>query len=142
MAAFALAMQAMVDPRPELEAVARRMSSGLETPPFAWSVLAFVLARLGRREDALEIIDAVLMCSATTIGEASLYAAPLAALGEFDRAAELLQAACEDRCGMLAMVLRDPAHAHWLPGHRIGRRMLRAVFGAEGVETMASGAST
>jgi DNA-binding winged helix-turn-helix (wHTH) protein len=128
-AAFALAMHAMADPRPELEAAACRMSSGLQTPPFVWSVLAFVLARLGRRDDALHIIDAVLLCSATTIGEASLHAAPLAALGETDRAARLLQAAYEDRCGMLAMVLRDPAHAHWLHSHRVGRELLRGVFG-------------
>ena len=48
---------------------------------------------------------------------------------EIDRAAELLQRACDERCGMLAMVLRDPAHAGWLPGHPVGRRFLQAVFG-------------
>ena len=70
-----------------------------------------------------------LLCSTTKIGEAGLYAAPLAPLGETDRAAGLLQAASEDRCDMLAMVLRDPAHSHWLPAHRTGRRILRSVFG-------------
>jgi tetratricopeptide (TPR) repeat protein len=127
--AFALAIRAMVAPSPEIEAPAWRLSEGADTPPFVWTVLSFVLARLGRREAALDIIDATLICSRTTTGEATLYAAPLAALGELDRAAALLQKACDERCGMLAMVLRDPAHAHWLPGHPVGRTLLSAVFG-------------
>lgn len=127
--AFALAMRAMVAPTPDIEAPAWRLSEGLDTPPFVWTVLSFVLARLQRREPALDIIDASLLCSRTTTGEATLYAAPLAALGEFDRAAALLQRAYDDRSGMLAMVLRDPAHAGWLPQHPMGRSLLRGVFG-------------
>jgi DNA-binding winged helix-turn-helix (wHTH) protein/tetratricopeptide (TPR) repeat protein len=127
--AFSLAMRAMVAPTPAIEAPAWRLSEGADTPPFVWTVLSFVLACLGRREAALDIIDATLICSRTTTGEATLYAAPLAALGEVDRAAELLQRALDERCGMLAMVLRDPAHAGWLPQHPVGRDLLRAVFG-------------
>lgn len=126
--AFALAIRAMVAPSPEIEAPAWRLSEGPDTPPFVWTVLSFVLARLGRREAALDIIDATLLCSRTTPGEATLYAAPLAELGEIDRAAALLQRAYDDRSGMLAMVLRDPAHAGWLPQHPVGRALLRAVF--------------
>ena len=127
--AFALAIRAMVAPSPEIEAPAWRLSEGADTPPFVWTVLSFVLAQLGRREAALDIIDATLICSRTTTGEATLYAAPLAALGEVDRAAALLQRAYDERCGMLAMVLRDPAHAGWLPGHPVGRALLNSVFG-------------
>lgn len=126
--AFSLAMHAMVAPTPDLEAPAWRLAEGRDTPPFVWTVLSFVLARLGRRDAALDIIDATLACSRTTPGEASLYAAPLAALGEIDRAAALLQRACDERCGMLAMVLRDPAHAPWLSAHPTGRRLLATVF--------------
>jgi hypothetical protein len=93
MVAFALAMRAMVAPTPDIEAPAWRLSEGPDTPPFVWTVLSFVLARLHRRQSALDIIDASLLCSRTTPGEATLYAAPLAALGEFDRAAGLLQRA-------------------------------------------------
>jgi DNA-binding winged helix-turn-helix (wHTH) protein len=127
--AFSLAMQAQVAPVPAIEAPAWRLRDGADTPPFVWTVLSFVLARLGRREAALDIIDATLICSRTTTGEATLYAAPLAALGEIDRAAALLQRALDERCGMLAMVLRDPAHAGWLPQHPVGRALLAAVFG-------------
>ena len=127
--AFRLAIRAMVAPTPDIEAPAWRLSEGPDTPPFVWTVLSFVLARLGRRDSALDIIDATLICSRTTTGEATLYAAPLAALGELDRAAALLQTAYDERCGMLAMVLRDPAHAGWLPDHPIGRALLRGVFG-------------
>lgn len=127
--AFALAIRALVAPTPALEAPAWRLADGADTPPFVWTVLSFVLARLGRREAALDIIDATLICSRTTTGEATLYAAPLAALGEVDRAAALLQRALDERCGMLAMVLRDPAHAGWLPGHPVGRQLLLSVFG-------------
>jgi DNA-binding winged helix-turn-helix (wHTH) protein len=127
--AFSLAIQAMVAPQPELEAAALRLTQGLDTPPFVWTVASFVLSRLGRREAALDIVDTALLCSRTTAGEATLYAAPLAALGELDRAAALLRAAVDERCGMMAMVLRDPAHAHWLPHHAVGRALLNDVFG-------------
>lgn len=126
---FTLAIQAMVSPRAELGVAARRLTDGLDTPPFVWTVASFVYARLGLRDEALDIIDTVLLCSATTAGEASLYAAPLAAIGEFDRAAELLERAAAERSGMLAMVLRDPAHAGWLPDHPRGRALLQMVFG-------------
>ena len=129
LAAFELAIRAMVAPSPDIEAPAWRLSEGADTPPFVWTVLSFVLARLQRREAALDIIDATLICSRTTTGEATLYAAPLAMLGDTDRAAELLQRAYDEHCGMLAMVLRDPVHAGWLAGHPTGRSLLRAVFG-------------
>lgn len=126
--AFALAIRAMVAPTPDIEAPAWRLSEGADTPPFVWTVLSFVLAHLNHREAALDIIDATLLCSRTSAGEAALYAAPLAALGEYDRAADLLQRAFDERSGMLAMVLRDPAHAGWLGRHPVGQRLLRAVF--------------
>lgn len=128
--AFALAMRAMAAPEPALEAQAQRLTEGRDTPPFVWTVLAFVLARLGRRGAALDIIDTVLLCSATTTGEACLYAAPLAALGDTARAAALLQRAADERCGMLALVLRDPAHAGWLRHSPAGQALLSQVFGA------------
>lgn len=127
--AFALAIRAMVAPTQDLEGPAWRLAEGRDTPPFVWTVLAFVLAQIGRREAALDIIDATLQCSRTSTGEAALYAAPLAALGETARAAGLLQRACDERCGLLAMVLRDPAHAGWLPQHPVGRALLQRVYG-------------
>jgi len=127
--AFSLAIQAMASPQPELEAAALRLTQGLDTPPFVWTVASFVLSRLGRREATLDIVDTALLCSRTTAGEAALYAAPLAALGEHDRAAALLRAAVDERCGMMAMVLRDPAHAHWLSRHPAGQALLKDVFG-------------
>lgn len=128
MTAFGLAIQAMVAPEPVLAARAWRLTQGMETPPFVWTVLAYVLARVGHRTDALDVIEAALICSSTSPGEATLYAAPLAALGEFDQAAALLRAAARDRAGMLAMVLRDPAHAHWIRDHPAGRALLQEVF--------------
>lgn len=130
--AFALAIRAMVAPEPGLAVTAWRLTEGRDTPPFVWTVLSFVLARLQQREPALDIVDASLLCSRTTPGEATLYAAPLACLGEYDRAAALLRRALDERCGMLAMVLRDPVHADWLRGHPEGRRLLAAVFGPDG----------
>lgn len=127
--AFSLAIQALVAPQPDLEAAALRLTQGLDTPPFVWTVASFVLARLQRRAATLDIVDTALLCSRTSAGEATLYAAPLAALGEHERAAHLLRAAVDERCGMMAMVLRDPAHAHWLPQHPAGRALLRDVFG-------------
>jgi DNA-binding winged helix-turn-helix (wHTH) protein len=127
--AFALAIRAMVAPEPSLLAPTLRLIEGRDTPPFVWTVSSFVLARLGQHEPALDIIDAALLCSRTSAGEATLYAAPLAEMGQLDRAASLLQTACEQRCGMLAMVLRDPVHAGWLPKHPLGRQLLAQVFG-------------
>ena len=130
--AFALAIRAMVAPEAALLAPTLRLIEGRDTPPFVWTVSSFVLARLGQREQALDIIDAALLCARTSAGEATLYAAPLAELGEFERAAGLLQTACAQRCGMLAMVLRDPAHAGWLPQHALGRQLMQQVFGSIG----------
>lgn len=127
--AFSLALLAMVAPRPELEAAALRLTQGADAPPFTWTVSSYVLACLGRREAALDIVDTALICSSTSPGEATLYAAPLAALGEHDRAATLLRRAADDHSGMLALVLRDPAHAGWLPQHPAGRALLETVFG-------------
>lgn len=127
--AFSLSMQALVAPQPDLEAAALRLTQGPDAPPFAWTVAAYVLARLQRREDALDIVETALLCTRVSAGEAALYAAPLAALGEFDRALALLHAAVQARSGMMAMVLRDPAHAHWLPQHPAGRALLETVFG-------------
>lgn len=127
--AFALSIRAIVDPQPELEAAALRLTGGLDTPEFAWTIASYVLSRVGRRDAALDIVDTALMCSRMGAGEATLYAAPLAALGEYDRAAALLRAAVDERCGMTAMVLRDPVHAGWLPRHPVGRALWRDVFG-------------
>jgi DNA-binding winged helix-turn-helix (wHTH) protein len=130
--AFELAIQAVVNPRPELRSTAIRMTEGAHTPTFVWSVSSFVLARLQEREAALDIIDSVLLCSRTTAGEAALYAAPLAELGYQDRAASLLQTAFNERCGMLAMILRDPGNTFWLSHHHRGSALLTAVFGTQG----------
>lgn len=130
--AISLAMQALVSPHAELETAAWRLTQGTDTPPFVWTVASYVLARLRRDTAALDIIDTALLCSRTSAGEASLYAASLAAIGEHDRAAALLAAAVDERCGMMAMVLRDPAHADWLPGHPVGRALLHKVFGPGG----------
>jgi len=127
--AFNLAMQALVAPSESLVGPAWRLTQGVEAPTFAWTILASVLAQVGQRAEAMDVIDAALICSSTSVGEATLYASPLAALGEQDRAAELLMTAFEQRCGMLAMVLRDPAHAHWIRKHPVGRRLMREVFG-------------
>lgn len=109
--AFEMAIRALVAPDDALAAAAQRLADLPDPPPWVWTVLAFVLARTGRREAALDVIDSALLCSHTTVGEATLYAAPLAALGEVERAAALLARAHADSCGMLAMVLRDPANA-------------------------------
>jgi DNA-binding winged helix-turn-helix (wHTH) protein len=130
--AFALAMRAQVAPHPDLEAPAWRLAQGADTPPFVWTVLSFVLARIGRRDDALDIIEASLLCSRTSTGEACLYAAPLAALGETARAAALLQRAHDEGCGMLAMVLRDPANAVLVAPGGAARSLVASVFGEDG----------
>jgi DNA-binding winged helix-turn-helix (wHTH) protein len=109
--AFEMAIRAMVQPDASLAADATRLVDLPDPPPWVWTVLSFVLSRTQRREDALDVIDAALMCASTTAGEATLYVAPLVALGEHARAAALLDRAFDESCGMLAMVLRDPANA-------------------------------
>ena len=126
--AFALAIEAMAEPRAELELAATRMTEGPDAPPFAWSVLAFVRSRLGRHQETLDIVDTILLCSSMDAGERALYAAPLAAVGEHGRAAALLRAAADERCGILGLVLRDPAHAHWLDRDPTGVELIGRVF--------------
>ncbi len=127
--AFEMAIRALVAPDASLEAQATRLTDLPQPPPFVWTVLGFVLARLPRRDAALDVIDAALLCSATTAGEATLYAAPLAALGEDTRAAALLERACVEGCGMLAMVLRDPANARLVAPGGAAAHLVARVFG-------------
>lgn len=129
-AAFELSIRAVVAPQPALKAAASRLMEGTHTPTFVWSMSSYVLARLRERAAALDIIDAVLLCSRTSVGEATLYAAPLAELGHEDRACDLLEAAYAERCGMLAMVLRDPGNQPWLAESARGSALLAKVFGS------------
>lgn len=128
--ALELALHALLAPVDALEPAARRLVEGTSMAPSGWVVLSYVLARLGRREEAMNIIDHALSSSKSSACEASMYATSLAAIGEFERAVQLLERAYEEHCGTLAMVLRDPAISDWLPRHPKGQRLMRGVFGA------------
>jgi DNA-binding winged helix-turn-helix (wHTH) protein len=110
-ASYRIGLQALVQPHSRLVASAWAMAEQRDASPLALSIVSFALARLGLREDALSVIDASLCCANATPCVAVLHVAALVALSDLQRAISLLERACDARCGVLPMVLRDPANA-------------------------------
>jgi DNA-binding winged helix-turn-helix (wHTH) protein/Flp pilus assembly protein TadD len=103
-----------------------------DAPPYALSVLSYVLARCGREDEARALVDACLACSAATDCSNALHAAACLALGELDRAALLVERAVRSRCAVMPMVLRDPA-LHALRTHPRVAPLFDVVFGAAAI---------
>jgi DNA-binding winged helix-turn-helix (wHTH) protein/Flp pilus assembly protein TadD len=127
-AIFRVGLLAYLHPQGSLVDEARQLAEQRDTPPYALSVLSYVLARCGQDAQALALIDACLACSASSACSAALHAAACLALGDAERAARLLVEAVEAHCAVVPMVLRDPALAA-LRGHPRVEPLFDVVFG-------------
>lgn len=130
-ASYRIGLLAFSQPQPAVVAMAWKMAEQRDASSLSLSIVSYALARLGMRDEALSVIDASLVCVSTTACVAVLHAAALVALGETARAIGLLARACEVRCGVLPMVLRDPANAP-LRGMPQVERIMQQVFGPAG----------
>ena len=127
-AIFRIGLLAVAQPGPALADQAWLLAEQRDAPPYAMSVLSYVLARCGRTEEAVALIDACLACSASSPGGAAMHAAACVALGDDERAAQLIVHAFNTRCAVLPMLLRDPANAV-LREHPRVKPLYASVFG-------------
>lgn len=130
-ASYRIALLALVHPEPSIVAMAWRMAEQRDAAPLALSIVSYALARLGRRDQALEVIDACLSCGSISSCGAVLHTPALLALGEMPRAVALMSAAYKMRCGVLPLALRDPGNISLLAQPEI-LAITASVFGQVG----------
>lgn len=127
-ATLRVGLLALLRPDAAVVDAAERLAESRDAPPYTLSVLSYALVRCDRGDQALALIDVCLACRSATPCSAQLHAAALLALGDTDRAAALVVAACEARCALLPMVLREPVNAALL-AHPDVARVWTTVFG-------------
>lgn len=110
-AVFRVGLLAQLNPQPALAEQAWRLAEQADAPPYALSVLSYVLARCGHGAEAAALMEASLACSASTPCSAALHASALIALGDKDGAARLIADAVNARCALVPMLLREPTNA-------------------------------
>jgi transcriptional regulator HilA, main transcriptional regulator of SPI1 len=130
-AIFRVGLLAISKPEPALAEQAWQLAEQRDAPPYALSILSYVLARCGRTDEARALIDACLACSASSPGSAAMHAAACAALGDTERGVQLIVHAYNTHCAVLPMLLRDPGTAALRTHPQISALHL-AVFGAGG----------
>lgn len=127
-AIFRVGLLAFVRPDGALVDHAWRLADQRDAPPYALSVLSYVLANCGHAAQAAALIDACLDCSASSACSAALHAAACLALGDSARAAQLIVRAVDARCAVVPMLLRDPANSA-LRNHPEVGPLFELVFG-------------
>jgi DNA-binding winged helix-turn-helix (wHTH) protein len=130
-ASYRLALQAHLAPEAALVEQAWRWVERHDAPAFALGVLGYVMACCGRPDEALDVVQTSLACAGTNACSALLHVATLAGLGRHEQATSLLVRACEARCALLPMVLRDPANA-WVSEHPRAAEVKARVFAGLG----------
>jgi len=103
-----LLIQAASDPGEQLIAIAERLDSLDQVPPYARVLLPYVLVRCGHPERALEIARARLADSSIPVYNRIFLVRDLAAVGELDIAAHILQEAYRQHHGYLPFILHCP----------------------------------
>jgi DNA-binding winged helix-turn-helix (wHTH) protein len=129
-AIFRVGLQAFVKPDEALVDQAWQLVEQRDAPPYALSVLSYVLARCGRAGQALALIDACLDCGASTACSAALHAAACVATGDIARAAHLIVGAVDAHCAVVPMLLRDPANSALRDHPQVGP-LFERVFASE-----------
>lgn len=127
-AIFRIGLLAISKPEPALAEQAWQLAEQRDAPPYALSILSYVLARCGRPDEARVLIDACFACSASSACTAAMHAVACVALGEHERAARLIVSAFDAHCAVVPMLLRDPANAA-LRTHPQVMPLYGAVFG-------------
>ncbi|HEY0956877.1 MAG TPA: winged helix-turn-helix domain-containing protein [Roseateles sp.] len=103
-----LLWRAQLHPGPELVEPALRLHARADAPSYVRATQPIVLARCGEAARALALIDAALGGEQHNAASNVMFAPALAALGQMERAASLLDTAFKARCGLLPLVLNAP----------------------------------
>ena len=128
-AIFRIGLLAYSQPEPMLADQAWRLAEQRDAPPYALSILSYVLARCGRADDARALIDACFACGTATPCSNAMHSAACVALGDTERAARLIVRAVDARCALVPMLLRDPGNSA-LRHHPLVLPLFTQVFGA------------
>ncbi|MGH6625288.1 MAG: winged helix-turn-helix domain-containing protein [Burkholderiaceae bacterium] len=102
---YFLAYQAYVDPQPALAETARRVILGPSSWAFAASSLAYVLARCGEHEAAMQLVKTVGTENASVRAN---HIAVLLVLGQADEAMQRALDAAQEGCGQLPLIVNAP----------------------------------
>lgn len=116
-----LLLRAAGRPGPELVAPSLQLLARADAPSYVRATQPFVLARCGEAGRALTLIDAALGGEQAGAASHVLFAPALVVLGQLDRAAGLVEAAFEARCGLLPLLLNAPLRL--LAAHPAVRRL-------------------
>jgi tetratricopeptide (TPR) repeat protein/biotin operon repressor len=103
-----LLWRAQLHSGPELVEPALRLHARADAPSYVRATQPIVLARCGEGARALALIDAALGGEQHNAASNVLFAPALAVLGQVERAAGLIDAAFQARCGLLPLVLNAP----------------------------------
>ncbi|MES2106729.1 MAG: winged helix-turn-helix domain-containing protein [Pseudomonadota bacterium] len=108
---YLIAFRAFLQPGAELVDKAWKLVLSPSALTLAPSILSYALARTGQEEEALQIIETCTTCSEGNDCINAMHVASLLALDRHDQAMALAQRACAARCGLLPVLLHDPANA-------------------------------
>ncbi|WP_229751149.1 winged helix-turn-helix domain-containing protein [Undibacterium terreum] len=111
---YLLAFRAFLQPQEalvELVEHAWKLALSPSAMTLAPSILSYVLAKAGKEDEALEIIAICTNCGKGNACIHAMHAASLLVLNRPDHAMALVQSAAEAHCGLLPVLLHDPANA-------------------------------
>lgn len=108
---YLLAFRAFLQPGKGLLDRAWTLALSPSAMTLAPSILSYVLARAGEEDEALQIIAICTSCSGGNACVNAMHAASLLALNRHEQAMELAWRAANARCGLLPVLLHDPANA-------------------------------
>lgn len=128
---YMTAFRAWLQPGPAVVDAAWRLALSRDALTLAPPVLSYALARTDDTQGALDVIDACTRCANSNPCTAAMHATSLLALDRVDAAIALVQAAVTARCGVLPVLLHDPANAG-LKRHPAYPGLHAQVFGVRG----------
>lgn len=120
-------LRAWLQPNDEVVETARRLASSSNMILLAPSVLSYSLARTGRRQEAASVIENDSDRIGSNAATNAFHVSTLLELDRFDDAMILMQCAFDARCGMLPVMLREPANAK-LKSHSSYAALFEQVF--------------
>ncbi|MGH8807263.1 MAG: hypothetical protein ACREX0_05225, partial [Noviherbaspirillum sp.] len=127
---YLTALRAWAAPTAAVVDAAWRLALSPNALTLAPAILSYALARNGRVQDALEVIEACTRCRSGNACSNAMHAASLLVVDRVDAALALLHAAASAHCGLLPLLLHDPAYTA-LRQHPSYLALHRVVFGAQ-----------
>lgn len=127
---YLTAFRASVCPGSDVVDAAWKLTLSRNALTLAPPILSYALARTGDTQGAIEVIDACTRCRSANTSTNAMHAASLLAIDQLDTAFALVQVAATARCGLLPVLLHDPANVA-LRQHPSYPALFAQVFGEQ-----------